>query len=98
MKHKLQDSDTHFLYQAILSLKDESECDRFFEDICTISEIKSLAQRLQVARMLRHKKNTPKFVMRPVSVPRRSAGSTAAWNMAPMATSWSWTGLKQTLK
>lgn len=56
MKHKLQDSDTHFLYQAILSLKDESECDRFFEDICTISEIKSLAQRLQVARMLRHKK------------------------------------------
>ena len=56
MKQKFKDSDTEFLYQAILSLQNEQECDRFFEDICTISEIKSLAQRLQVARMLRQKK------------------------------------------
>ncbi len=55
MKQKFKDSDTQFLYQAVLSLQDESECDRFFEDLCTIAEIKSLAQRLQVARMLRQK-------------------------------------------
>lgn len=30
MKQKFKDSDTQFLYQAILSLEDESECDRFF--------------------------------------------------------------------
>lgn len=40
------------LFQAILVLDNEEECYRFFEDICTISEIKSIAQRLEVARML----------------------------------------------
>ena len=40
------------LFQAILSLKNQEECYRFFEDLATVSEIKSLAQRLQVAKML----------------------------------------------
>ena len=40
------------LYQAILSLETEEDCIDFFEDICTISELKALAQRLEVARML----------------------------------------------
>ncbi len=41
------------LFQSILSLKDLEECYRFFDDLCTINEIQSLAQRLEVARMLR---------------------------------------------
>ncbi len=36
----------------MLLLKNNEECYQFFEDLCTISEIKSMAQRLQVARML----------------------------------------------
>jgi TrpR-related protein YerC/YecD len=56
MNRKLKDSDTDLLFKAILSLRDEQECYDFFEDICTIAEIKSLAQRLHVARMLRQKK------------------------------------------
>lgn len=40
------------LFQAILSLKNEEECYRFFEDLCTIAELRSMAQRLQVAEML----------------------------------------------
>ena len=44
------------LFDAILCLKDREECYRFFEDICTINEIKSLAQRLEVAMMLRDKR------------------------------------------
>jgi TrpR-related protein YerC/YecD len=56
MSRKLKDSDIAYLYRAILSLQDEQECDRFFEDLCTISEIKSLAQRLAVARMLHQHK------------------------------------------
>ena len=37
-------------------MKDVEECYSFFEDLCTISEIKALAQRLEVAKMLRAKK------------------------------------------
>jgi TrpR-related protein YerC/YecD len=40
------------LFKVILSLKDEEQCYKFFEDICTISELKAMAQRLEVARML----------------------------------------------
>jgi len=53
MNEKLRDSSTDLLFSAILSLKDAGECYAFFEDICTVSEIKSLAQRLHVAIMLR---------------------------------------------
>ena len=37
------------LYSAILSLKTIDECAAFFEDICTIQELQSLQQRLEVA-------------------------------------------------
>ncbi|MBO8171713.1 MAG: hypothetical protein H0Z33_07480 [Bacillaceae bacterium] len=40
------------LFEAILSLKDKDECYIFFDDLCTVNEVKSLAQRLEVARML----------------------------------------------
>jgi len=43
------------LFHAILLLKTEEECYRFFEDLTTVPEIKSLAQRLQVAKMLLEK-------------------------------------------
>ena len=44
------------LFDAILSLKDKEECYRFFEDVCTINELLSLAQRFEVAKMLRERK------------------------------------------
>ncbi len=40
------------LFKAILSLDNIDDCYRFFEDLTTVPEIKSLAQRLQVAKML----------------------------------------------
>ncbi|MDD7795749.1 YerC/YecD family TrpR-related protein [Clostridium sp. 'White wine YQ'] len=49
----LKSKEMDFLMKAILSLKDEEECYRFFEDICTINEIKAIEQRLQVAKMLK---------------------------------------------
>jgi TrpR-related protein YerC/YecD len=51
---KLKDDVTDQLFKAIMLLENEEECYQFFEDICTISELKSLAQRLEVARMLKH--------------------------------------------
>nr|WP_295973522.1 YerC/YecD family TrpR-related protein [uncultured Bacillus sp.] len=53
---KLRGSALDQLFEAILSLKDVEECYRFFDDLCTINEIQSLAQRLEVARMLREGK------------------------------------------
>lgn len=52
MAAKIHDELTDQLVKAILSLKTEEQCYRFFEDICTVSELKALAQRLEVARML----------------------------------------------
>ena len=50
---KLKDDLLDRLFEAILLLEDLDECYRFFEDICTVAELKSLAQRLEVAKMLR---------------------------------------------
>ncbi len=56
MNSKLRDEHTDSLFDAILLLKDREECYNFFEDLCTIAELKALAQRLQVAKMLREKR------------------------------------------
>ena len=40
------------LFKAILSLKDTEECYNFFEDICTITEIKYMVQRLDTAFLI----------------------------------------------
>ncbi|WP_102347872.1 YerC/YecD family TrpR-related protein [Bacillus sp. Marseille-P3661] len=50
---KLRGQSLDQLFEAILSLKDMEECYRFFDDLCTVNEIQSLSQRLEVARMLR---------------------------------------------
>ncbi len=49
---KFQCSSIDELFTAVLSLETLEDCYRFFEDIATVPEIKSLAQRLQVAKML----------------------------------------------
>ncbi len=41
------------LFETILSLKTVEECYDFFEDICTVKELRDLALRLRVAEMLK---------------------------------------------
>ncbi len=53
MNSKLQSDFVTDLYEAILSLETIEECDSFFEDICTIQELRALSQRLCVAKMLK---------------------------------------------
>ncbi|MCF8020088.1 MAG: TrpR YerC/YecD [Firmicutes bacterium HGW-Firmicutes-2] len=53
MSKNIKSAEVDRLFEAILSLKDPKECYAFFEDICTVNELHSLAQRLQVAKMLR---------------------------------------------
>ncbi len=40
------------MYEAILTLKDVDECMRFFDDLCTVTELMAMEQRFQVARCL----------------------------------------------
>lgn len=49
---KLKDSFVDALFEALMLLKNKEEYYQFFEDLVTIGEIKSLAQRLEVAKML----------------------------------------------
>lgn len=49
MENKINSS---LLFKAILSLENEKECAAFFEDLCTMKEIKDMVDRLEVANLL----------------------------------------------
>ena len=52
MNSKLREEGVDFLFRSILQLKTVDECYDFFEDLCTVPEIKAMSQRLVVAHML----------------------------------------------
>lgn len=56
MGYKIKSDDADFLFEAILKLENVEECYQFFEDLCTVNEIKSISQRIVVAKMLKDKK------------------------------------------
>ena len=55
--NKLHSEATDMLFADILSLKNTEECYDFFEDLCTIKELKDLSLRLEVAAMLKNGKS-----------------------------------------
>ena len=55
MGKKIRDERIDYLFEGILSLKSVDECYDFFEDLCTMTELKSMSQRIVVAKMLREK-------------------------------------------
>lgn len=56
MSDKIKDKNVDFLFEAILNLETMEECYAFFDDLCTVQEIKAISQRIVVAKMLRDKK------------------------------------------
>ena len=52
MNSKLKDAHMDELFEGILSLTSVEECYNFFEDLCTITQLRAMAQRFQVAKML----------------------------------------------
>lgn len=56
MNTKLREESVDFLFKAILTLQTVGECYDFFEDLCTVPELKAMSQRLVVAHMLSEKK------------------------------------------
>src|SRR5690554_2752055 len=59
---KLKDEETDHLFRGILQLRNIEECYMFFEDVCTITELKALAQRFAVAHMLKKGKTYSEIV------------------------------------
>ena len=55
MKRNLNDENIDLLFNAILELRTYEECVDFFDDLCTVTELKSISQRIKVAKMLRDK-------------------------------------------
>ena len=53
---KLKNKEADDLFDAIMSISNRDECYRFFEDLCTVKEIKAMAQRYGVARLLLDRK------------------------------------------
>lgn len=49
---RLRDAQADRLCHALLTLRSVDDCYRFLEDLCTIHEVKALATRLEVARLL----------------------------------------------
>ena len=55
MGKSVHNEETRKLMEGILKLQSVEECYAFFEDVCTVNELISLAQRFEVAGMLRKK-------------------------------------------
>ena len=50
---KIRDKEkSRELYESILKLKDLDQCERFFKDLCSITELNAIEQRFMVAKML----------------------------------------------
>lgn len=55
MPLKRENKNLEFLFKSILQLQNIDECYDFFEDLCTVQELKTLSQRIAVAKMLSDK-------------------------------------------
>ena len=53
---KIKNRAADDLFDAIMSIEDLDECYKFFSDLCTVKEIRAMAQRYGVAKLLLDKK------------------------------------------
>ena len=52
MNARIKDLDLSLLLNSVLKLESYEECQNFFDDLCTVQELKALSQRIEVASML----------------------------------------------
>ena len=48
-----RDPQTDALFESVLALESVEECYRYFEDLCTVKEVRDMGQRLMVAGLMR---------------------------------------------
>ena len=49
---KNSQAQSDMLYEAVLTLKTVEECKAFFQDLCTVAELRAMEQRFEVASLL----------------------------------------------
>jgi len=54
MIEKIKGDDVDYLFKAFMSLENIDEFYKFFDDICTIAEVREMSKRLQAAKMLKN--------------------------------------------
>lgn len=54
MNNRIDDERLEFLYRGILTLNTVEDCRKFFEDLCTPSELLEMSRRMQAAKMLKN--------------------------------------------
>jgi TrpR-related protein YerC/YecD len=52
IKDKLKEENIENLFEAILTLKTVDDCYAFFQDLCTVTELRAMSQRFHVAYLL----------------------------------------------
>jgi TrpR-related protein YerC/YecD len=52
MEDQLTTKQAEELFEAITSLRTPAECQAFFRDLCTLSELEAMIERFQVAKMV----------------------------------------------
>lgn len=62
MNANLNEENLNYLFEAITTLQTVDDCQKFFEDLCTIPELRAMSQRLMVAKMLSEKTVYSKIV------------------------------------
>jgi len=62
MNKKLKNESTDKLFSAIIKLETIEDCYNLFDDLCTVSEIKAMVQRFEVAGMLKEKRSYSEIV------------------------------------
>ena len=87
---KIRNAETDALMHAILSLETDDEAYCFLEDLCTVAEIHSMAQRLEVASLLRQKKTYNEIA-------QMTGASTATISRVNRALVWGRDGYKHVL-
>lgn len=91
MNKKIQSDAVDHLFDAILCLKNKEECYNFFEDLCTVNELLSISQRLEVASMLKEHKTY-------LEIAQRTGASTATISRVNRALNYGNDGYQLTLK
>ena len=87
MNSKIKNELTDKLFHCILSMETIEECYQLFEDLCTVHEIQSIAQRMEVAEMLDAKRTY-------VEIAEKTGASTATISRVNRALNYGTDGYK----
>lgn len=91
MEKELHSAAVNHFFDAVLSLENKEECYQFFEDVCTIKEVTAIAQRVEVAKMLREERTY-------IDIAKETGASTATISRVNRSLNYGNAGLDMVLK